>query len=288
MDQAEIALAFDDALADGDAPRAISILEGGLDPNYQGPGASFTPLTIAAGVGALPVVDAAILRGASVNKASGPTRSTALHIAANLGWVDVVERLLRAGANVNVRDEVRATPLHNAAGNGFPIVADLLLKTGADVRSTNNFGATPLQVAAGASWQAHEELEDAPFQIPPARDYLAVVDLLLKRGVSKRDLRRARIFANQYTDTDMQRRLNAAKVEGCFVATSVYGSYDAPEVLVLRRFRDDTLAQTLPGRALINCYYLISPSLTRRIEARGTVGRLSGRLLDVLVLKVDR
>jgi hypothetical protein len=295
MSQSEIALAFDDALAAGDASRAIAILNSGLDPNYQGPGASYTPLTLAAGSGALSVVDTAIHRGGSVNLASGSTRSTALHIAANLGWADVVARLLTEGANANLRDVARNTPLHNAAAMGFPIVTDQLLKAGANARLTNAHGATPLQVAAGASWQAramdremHEGLEGPLFQRPPTRDHIAVVDLLLERGVSKRDLSKARFFANQYTDTEMQRRLNAASAEGCFVATTVYGSYEAPEVLVLRRFRDETLVRSRSGRAFISCYYAISPSLARQIKAQGAASRISKRLLDLLVYTVDR
>ena len=31
---------------------------------------------------------------------------------------------------------------------------------------------------------------------------------------------------------------------GCYVATAVYGSYDCPQVWTLRRYRDDTLAET--------------------------------------------
>ena len=51
---------------------------------------------------------------------------------------------------------------------------------------------------------------------------------------------------------------------GCYVATAVYGSYDCPEVWVLRRFRDHTLAQSALGRAFIRAYYAVSPALVRR------------------------
>ena len=50
---------------------------------------------------------------------------------------------------------------------------------------------------------------------------------------------------------------------GCYVATAVYGSYDCPEVWTLRRYRDDTLAQTWYGRAFIHTYYAVSPTLVK-------------------------
>ena len=50
---------------------------------------------------------------------------------------------------------------------------------------------------------------------------------------------------------------------GCYVATSVYGSYDCPEVWTLRRFRDDVLAQTWYGRLFIRLYYAVSPTAVR-------------------------
>lgn len=51
--------------------------------------------------------------------------------------------------------------------------------------------------------------------------------------------------------------------DGCYIATSVYGSYDCPEVWVLRRFRDDYLKQSVFGRAFVNCYYAVSPTLVK-------------------------
>ena len=53
------------------------------------------------------------------------------------------------------------------------------------------------------------------------------------------------------------------KSGGCYVATAVYGSYDCPEVWTLRRYRDNTLAESIFGRAFIHTYYAISPTLVK-------------------------
>lgn len=50
---------------------------------------------------------------------------------------------------------------------------------------------------------------------------------------------------------------------GCYVATAVYGSYDCPEVWTLRRYRDNTLAETWYGRLFIRCYYAVSPTMVK-------------------------
>lgn len=49
----------------------------------------------------------------------------------------------------------------------------------------------------------------------------------------------------------------------CYIATAVYGSYDCPQVWVLRRFRDSTLLRTWHGRIFVKIYYTISPKLIR-------------------------
>ncbi|MBQ9492954.1 MAG: BspA family leucine-rich repeat surface protein, partial [Oscillibacter sp.] len=55
----------------------------------------------------------------------------------------------------------------------------------------------------------------------------------------------------------------SASAQGCYVATSVYGSYDCPEVWTLRRFRDNVLAKTWYGRLFIRFYYAVSPTAVR-------------------------
>ena len=54
-----------------------------------------------------------------------------------------------------------------------------------------------------------------------------------------------------------------SKNQGCYIATSVYGCYDCPQVWTLRRFRDYTLAKIWYGRLFISAYYAISPYLVK-------------------------
>lgn len=51
--------------------------------------------------------------------------------------------------------------------------------------------------------------------------------------------------------------------KGCYVATYVYGSYDCPQVWVLRRFRDHYLAKTVWGSFFVGFYYYVSPKMIR-------------------------
>jgi hypothetical protein len=61
----------------------------------------------------------------------------------------------------------------------------------------------------------------------------------------------------------------------CFIATACYGTSRAPEIDVLRRFRDQALAKSRAGRWLIENYYRLSPPvaswLWRHKRARSLV-----------------
>lgn len=54
----------------------------------------------------------------------------------------------------------------------------------------------------------------------------------------------------------------------CFIATAAVGTSDHAEVAALRRFRDDWLEQTAPGRLVIQAYYRWSPPVARWISRR--------------------
>jgi len=53
---------------------------------------------------------------------------------------------------------------------------------------------------------------------------------------------------------------------GCFIATAAYGSYLAPEVMVLRAFRDECLLTSKAGGAFVDWYYQISPPVAAFIS----------------------
>jgi ribosomal protein L7/L12 len=72
--------------------------------------------------------------------------------------------------------------------------------------------------------------------------------------------------SKDYVDRLVKEHNLSSKKEGCFIATACYGNYDAPEVLTLRMYRDDVLAQTLSGRAFIHLYYTCSPPIARLLS----------------------
>lgn len=68
----------------------------------------------------------------------------------------------------------------------------------------------------------------------------------------------------QSTNQAAQSSSNGGSSSGCYIATMVYGSYDAPEVMTLRKFRDETLSRSAGGRAFIRWYYGWSPGFVKK------------------------
>lgn len=74
---------------------------------------------------------------------------------------------------------------------------------------------------------------------------------------------------------------------GCYIATAVYGSYDSPPVMTLRRYRDETLERSVLGRAFVRGYYLISPPLARHFAVDSPLSRATRFLLDGIVRRLE-
>lgn len=77
------------------------------------------------------------------------------------------------------------------------------------------------------------------------------------------------------------------KLNGCYIATCVYGSYDCPEVWTLRRFRDNSLGTTCYGKLAIKLYYAISPTIIKLFGRTKWFNKFWEKTLNRLVNKLQ-
>lgn len=77
------------------------------------------------------------------------------------------------------------------------------------------------------------------------------------------------------------------KSEGCYIATMVYGDYDHPKVMILRRYRDNILVKSIYGRAFIKTYYWLSPKLVKILSNYKRINSIIRCMLDKIVEKLS-
>lgn len=78
------------------------------------------------------------------------------------------------------------------------------------------------------------------------------------------------------------------KSGGCYIATACYGSHDHPDVVVLRRFRDERMMPSVLGRCIVRFYYRVSPALAERLgRSEWLSGAIRRRLLEPLASRLD-
>lgn len=90
------------------------------------------------------------------------------------------------------------------------------------------------------------------------------------------------------TSSTSSQQTQPAKKEGCYIATAVYGSYDAPEVMTLRRFRDETLRNSAFGRWFIRTYYRLSPPVAEKLKNAKRINAFVRSILDRWVDRLNR
>jgi uncharacterized protein YkwD len=75
---------------------------------------------------------------------------------------------------------------------------------------------------------------------------------------------------------------------GCFVATAAYGDRLHPDVVDLRRFRDEILVDHAAGRSFIRIYQLIGQRLARLVKPHRASGRAARAMLAPLARAARR
>lgn len=71
--------------------------------------------------------------------------------------------------------------------------------------------------------------------------------------------------------------------DGCYIATMAYGSYEHPQVLELRKFRDEILRKTIAGRFFIKTYYFISPKLVEILKNKKNINNIIRKGLNQFI-----
>jgi hypothetical protein len=67
-----------------------------------------------------------------------------------------------------------------------------------------------------------------------------------------------------------------------------YGDYDAPEVMVLRQFRDEVMLRLVSGRWFVNFYYAVSPRVVEILKEHDRINSIIRKMLDRVVWMVEK
>jgi len=74
---------------------------------------------------------------------------------------------------------------------------------------------------------------------------------------------------------------------GCFIATAAFGSYHAPEVVLLQKFRDRILLASDPGKLFVEFYYRVSPPIADFISQDDLLRRATRLSLKPLIFSIQ-
>ncbi len=85
-------------------------------------------------------------------------------------------------------------------------------------------------------------------------------------GTKRAQLRIAR--DNEELNLSCETYVSSTTGSGCFIATAAFGTELEPEVVTLRKFRDEDLLTNKIGREFVSAYYKVSPPIADYIRER--------------------
>jgi hypothetical protein len=101
--------------------------------------------------------------------------------------------------------------------------------------------------------------------------------------------RKIREDMNTISSTEIQVDNAIKKASGgCYIATMAYGDYDHPQVVRLRKYRDEVISKSFAGRGFIKIYYMLSPKLVCLLKDATIFNTLIRAALDKLIKVIDK
>ena len=117
------------AIAKGEYPAAVRMIEQGMDVEAKDTGAGASALHYAVMKGELPLVSLLLQHGADINSRT-KSGTTPLHTAVLYRRTEIAEYLIDKGADVNAKSLSGATPLGLALAANFHTIEDMLRRRG--------------------------------------------------------------------------------------------------------------------------------------------------------------
>ena len=266
------------SIANKDIRGVIEALRMGANPDDQCllHGRRYTPIVLAAQLGSIDIVRTLLDAGGNVNRATLHGES-AVAMAANYDNYDLARYLLEHGGDPNIVAQEGLTSL--AVAESAKMIR-LLLKHGADPNIPDIDGDLPIVARIdNGDRESVQALIDGGTDLSHTNKAGFTMRQLLERA----GMPTTKSAPTQNHATNGNASSASSSSGGCYVATAVYGSYDCPEVWVLRRFRDQCLSRTVCGRLFIQAYYAISPKLVSRFGRSAWFTKPSKWVLDGFV-----
>jgi hypothetical protein len=92
-----------------------------------------------------------------------------------------------------------------------------------------------------------------------------------------------RILQTMYNELNTGSKQSSSSDGNCYIATVAYGSYEHPQVTVLRQFRDNVLDKYILGKWFIKIYYRYSPELAKKLKDKKTANTIIRKILNMLI-----
>lgn len=145
------------AIVNGDYEEVKSLLESGVDPNFQNEW--YPPLMKAVVYDQLQIISTLLLYGANIDYQRFDGENALMIAASKHDHQEIFDFLIQCGADINIKDNYGWTALMYAANYGNYNAIRELIKLGATINIVDKDGRTPLIYAAkNGNWGSIPEL----------------------------------------------------------------------------------------------------------------------------------